>query len=116
MVSLFPTYDVFLYTARHPEPFPLVVLRAMAARMPVITTLEGSCADVIRKGENALVFRTGDPVDCAKRILEISANRTLSDEMSDRAYRELLDNYSALTVAGRVERLLNEIARARGSY
>jgi glycosyltransferase involved in cell wall biosynthesis len=113
IVALFPTYDIFLSSPRHPEPFPYVLLRAMASRLPVVTTVEGSCADIVRDGENAITFRTGDPVDCAKQISRVAAEREAMDQMTERAYREVLDNYSALTVAGRVERFLHEVVNAR---
>lgn len=113
LVALFPTYDMFVFTPRYPEPFPLVLLRAMAARLPVVSTVEGSCADIVRNGENALTFRTGDPVDCARRIYQIASDREAVDQMTERAYRDVLDNYSALTVAGRVDRFLTEVARFR---
>jgi len=114
LVALFPTYDMFVFTPRYPEPFPLVLLRAMAARLPVVTTVEGSCADIVRNGENALTFRTGDPVDCARKIHQVADERATVEQMTERAYRDVLDNYSALIVAGRVERLLNEVVRVRG--
>ncbi len=113
MVGLFPTYDMFLYSARHPEPFPMVILRAMAARLPVISTLEGACADILRHNDNCVAFRAGDPVDCAARIRGLAADRALVNEMAERAYREVLDNFSATIVAGRVERVLNDALRHR---
>jgi len=109
MTSLYPTYDAFLFTARTPEAFPVVLLRAMSARLPIVTTVEGSCADLIRNGENALVFRTGDPVDCAEKILELVAHPERIDPMTERAYRQVLDNHAATIVAGRIERLVQRV-------
>lgn len=112
--ALFPTYDVFVFSSRHPGPFPSILLRAMAARLPVVTTVEGSCADVVRHGENALVFRTGDSADCARKIYQVATARDEIEAMTERAYREVLDNYSALSVAGRVERFLAGVVRGSG--
>lgn len=116
MSSLFPTYDIFLFTARNPGPFPLVLLRAMAARIPVVTTLEGSCADFIFANKNALVTGTSDPVDLAKKIFQAANEREATERMTEYAYRDVLDNYSALTVAGRVERMINNATRDRNFY
>jgi glycosyltransferase involved in cell wall biosynthesis len=115
LVQLFPTYDLFLYTARYPEPFPLVILRAMAAHLPVVTTVEGSCADLVRQGENAITFRTGDPVDCGRKIFHVASEREAIERITEVAYREVLDNYSAITVTGRVERFLNEVMGRNGA-
>jgi glycosyltransferase involved in cell wall biosynthesis len=116
MVSLFPTYDIFLFTARNPGPFPLVLLRAMAARLPVVTTLEGSCADLVRANENALIMGTGDPVDLADKVFEAANERERITAMTERAYRDVIDNYSALTVAGKIERILSDAVRSRTYY
>ncbi|HEX9784206.1 MAG TPA: glycosyltransferase [Opitutaceae bacterium] len=113
MVSLFPTYDIFLFSARYPEPFPMGILRAMAARLPVVSTLEGSCADLLSPGENCAAFRTGDPVECASKIRALAANRGLVDRIAENAYRDVLDNYSAVIVAGRIEKLLLDVVRAK---
>lgn len=114
MAMLYSGYDVFLHTARHPDPFPIVILRAMAARLPVIAAPEGSVTDVVRNGDNALTFRTGDPPDCAEKILRLGANKALVERLTERAYREVLDNYSAVALASRLDRLLHEAARPRG--
>jgi glycosyltransferase involved in cell wall biosynthesis len=115
MVSLFPTYDLFLYTARYPEPFPIVVLRAMAARLPVVSTLEGACGEILRNGENCQAFRTGDHIGCATAVRSLAADRELVDRITDSAYRQLLDEHSAVVVAGRIERILQQTLRDQES-
>ncbi|MBE2212357.1 MAG: glycosyltransferase family 4 protein [Opitutaceae bacterium] len=112
VAMLYPSYDIFLHTARQPDAFPLVLVRAMAARVPVIATPEGSANDVVRNTDNALTFRTGDPSDCAEKILRLSTDRALLDALTERAYREVLDVYSAAVVGGRLERMLHHVARA----
>jgi glycosyltransferase involved in cell wall biosynthesis len=104
---LYPSYDIFLHTARQPDAFPLVLVRAMAARVPIIATPEGSANDVVRNGQNALTFRTADPTDCAEKILRLATDRALIDSITERGYREVLDMYSAAVVGGRLDHLLH---------
>lgn len=113
MIALFPTYDVFLFTARQPEPFPLLILRAMASRLPVVSTLEGSCTDLLQGGQNCVLFRTGDPVDCANKIRSLTDDRELVDALTERAFRDVLDTYSATIVTGSVEKMLTAVVRDR---
>lgn len=112
VAMLYPSYDIFLHTARHPDPFPLVLVRAMAARVPVIAAPEGSANDVVNNGRNALTFRTGDPSDCAEKILRLVTDRALLDSITEHAYRDVLDVYSAAVVGGRFDRILHAAARA----
>lgn len=114
ITMLYPSYDIVLHTARHPDPFPFVVVRAMAARVPVIAAPEGSVTDVVRNGENALTFRTGDPVDCAGKILRLVADRPLLERLAERGFRDVLDHYSIGTVAGRLDTLLHAALRGDG--
>lgn len=107
LAMLYPSFDIFLHTARHPDPFPLVLVRAMAARVPIVATPEGSATDILRNGHNALTFRTGDPPDCAEKILRLVADRPLLDSLTDHAFRDVLDTYSAASVGGRLDRLLH---------
>jgi len=107
LAMLYPSYDIFLHTARHPDPFPLALVRAMAARVPIVATPEGSANDILRNGHNALTFRTGDPPDCAEKILRLVADRLLLDSLTDHAFRDVLDTYSAASVGGRLDRLLH---------
>ncbi len=111
LAMLYPSYDIFLHTARHPDPFPLAVVRAMAARVPVVAAPEGSTTDVVHNTVNGLTFRTGDPFDCAEKILTMVARRGMVEEITERAYRDVLDIYSASAVGGRLDRLIHAAAR-----
>lgn len=107
VAMLYPSYDIFLHTARQPDAFPLVLVRAMAARVPIVATPEGSANEVVRNGHNALTFRTADPADCAEKILRLATDRALIDEITERGYREVLDVYSSAVVGGRLDHLLH---------
>jgi len=42
------------------EPFSLTLIEAFASGIPVMTTVTGGTGELVRDGENATVYRTGD--------------------------------------------------------
>lgn len=97
------SYDMLLSTSKWAEPFPLMQLKAMAAGLPVVSTLEGGHAELIRDRENALAFRTSDPNDLAEKILELSGNPDLVRKLTTTAYDEVRERFSLDHVAERVD-------------
>ena len=101
------SYDALLSTSRWAEPFPLVQLKAMAAGLPVISTLEGGHAELIRDRENALTFKTGNPDDLAEKILELSHNAALVKKLTTTAYEEVHARFSLEHVANKVDAFID---------
>lgn len=62
--------DVLVHTCPQ-EPFGLVVLEAMAARLPVLVPDVGGPAGFIVDGVNGFTYRAGDAADLARKLLAI---------------------------------------------
>lgn len=108
-------YDFLIFTSKYPEPFPLIHLKAMAAKVPVISTLEGGTSELIRDGENGIAFRTSDPKDLTDKILHLADDRDLRERIADAAYTEAVGKYSLKQIVPRFESLLNEaVSRGKG--
>lgn len=104
--ALYPLYDLLVFTSKYPEPFPLVALKAMAARIPVVSTLSGGCADLIRDGENALAFRAGDHIDLARQIWRVAEDPELAARLTTNAHRDVRERHSVECVTTRIEALI----------
>ena len=100
-------YDALLFTSKYPEPFPLIHLKAMAARVPVISTLEGGCAELIRDGENALAFETGNHHQLADKIAHIANDTEMALRLAKTAHDEVIQNYGLSRIVSRMESLLH---------
>ena len=97
------SYDMLISTSKWPEPFPLMQLKGMAAGLPVVTTLVGGHAELIRDRENALAFKTSDPKDLAEKILELSENPDLVKKLTSTAYEEVCSKFSLSCIGERVD-------------
>lgn len=107
--ALFPNFDVFLRTARNPAAFPQILLQAMAAQLPVVSTVEGSSADIIRHNENGIAIRAGNPVDAATKIIELADNGDHAARLARQGYDDVVEHYTSAAVARKVETLLASV-------
>jgi glycosyltransferase involved in cell wall biosynthesis len=87
------------------EGLGLVVVEAMGCRCPVVASRLDAVLDVVRDGQNGLLFTPGDPADLAAKLIHVlrnpaeargMANQARADaqsrfdwEPASRAYREL---------------------------
>lgn len=72
----FKAFDVFALSSDH-EPFGMVLLEAMAAEVPIVTTGCGGGAEVVAK--LGRVFPLGDDTALAGQLIQIAQSASLSE-------------------------------------
>ena len=75
--------DIFVFPSRM-ESFGLVLLEAMASRLPVVSTNVGMAKNLITDWENGFVISTFNSDDMAKRIDIILKNKDLRIQMGEK--------------------------------
>lgn len=73
--------DILIFPTRHIEGFPLVIFKAVAAGMPIVTTKIRAAADYLREPENCF-FCTQSPENIAEKIIELIENKKLREGIS----------------------------------
>jgi glycosyltransferase involved in cell wall biosynthesis len=76
------------------EPFPLVVLEALAAGLPVIASNLGSMASVIQHGHNGLHFAAGDAYALGTTVAGAWGQPEVAATMARNARRDYEANYT----------------------
>lgn len=78
----FSEADLFAFPSYYPdECFPLVVLEAMGAGLPVITTDEGAIPEMVRDGEDGIICPKKDPSALADALGRLLADPGLRTRM-----------------------------------
>lgn len=101
-----------LVCASTSEPFGIVLLEAMRAGVPVISTRVGGPAEIIRDGESGLLLHersAGVMADALRRLLDDPEHATL---MSAAGLRLVEENFTAEAMATRIHAALTEVARS----
>lgn len=71
ILEVFSNIDVLVVSSLVAESCSLVILEAFAAGVPVIAVNAGGIPELVRKGENGLLFNFGDADDLAQKIKKI---------------------------------------------
>ena len=99
--------DVLVHPTRE-DCFPLVILEAMAAGLPVVSTREGGIPDEVEDGVTGILCEKWDPAGLAgalRRLME-------DDALRERMGRVGRDRYERLFTAACFERRMTEILRS----
>jgi len=109
VVELFHAADAALLSSSW-ENFPHTVVEALAAGTPVLATRVGGLAEVVRDGENGLLFPPGDPQALAAGIRRYFDDGDLRERLRAAAAGSVR-GYDRETLFGRLERVLAAAAR-----
>jgi glycosyltransferase involved in cell wall biosynthesis len=74
--------DIVIHASTEPEPFGLVIAEAMACGRPVITSCSGGAAELVADGVDAVVFRSGDAADLARKITILALDRAARERIA----------------------------------
>jgi starch synthase len=101
--------DVFVFPSLF-EGFALVILEAMAAGLPVITTPNTAGPDLIEDGKEGLIVPAGD-VEALRTAMESLLNNPERARAMGRAAHEKAKEYTWERYGERWEALVRELCR-----
>lgn len=84
LLNQLQTSHVFIFPTMG-EGFGLVLLEAMAAGLPVITTSNCGGADIVSEGKDGFLIKVGDVDSLVDRIMWIKNNPEKAEKMSENA-------------------------------
>lgn len=91
----FSEADLFAFPSYYPdECFPLVVLEAMGAGLPVVTTDEGAIPEMVRDGEDGIICPKKDPSSLADALGRLLADPVLGIRMGECGKNRYLSFYT----------------------
>jgi glycosyltransferase involved in cell wall biosynthesis len=88
------------------EGFGLVLIEAMAARVPVVATDVPGIRDVVRDGENGVLVRWDNEEALAKGIDRVVNDLELRRSMVERAYQDVAERFTWERVMKRYREVL----------
>lgn len=103
LVALYQTADLFVLPSIT-ETFGIVLVEAMAAGLPVVTTDAPGCRDIIRNGRDGLMVPPGDPAALADTVARVLADPGLAADLA-RKSRQRAEEFSWDDVVSRYEAL-----------
>jgi glycosyltransferase involved in cell wall biosynthesis len=105
-VLLFPTY--FRY-----ETLGLVLLEAMGAGLPVITTRRAAIPEIVEDGVNGLFVAEQNARDLAEKIVALANDPALRARMSEANKQKYADFYTVEHYGQRMAAVFDELLSRR---
>ena len=82
--------SIFLFPPIAPEGHPWVLVEAMAANLPIISTNQGAIVETVLNNENGFIVDINRPNIIKEKIELLSENLELRERMSSKS-REIYD-------------------------
>ncbi|MFN0140720.1 MAG: glycosyltransferase family 4 protein [Pyrinomonadaceae bacterium] len=101
---------IFVFPTYHDEGFPLVLLKSIAAGMPIITTRIRAAADYLNEPDNCLWVSPRNSYDLAEKITRLLADDALRSSMSANN-RRLAEQFSPANIAREYQELYKGIVQ-----
>jgi glycosyltransferase involved in cell wall biosynthesis len=90
---------------------PLKLFEYMSAGLPVVASDLASIRDVIRTGENGMLFREGDPAALAAAVQQLVDDPARRDALAVRAREEAVARYSWQARAKHILQFIRSLPR-----
>jgi len=110
--AMLQEFDVFVLSSTS-EGMPLVILEAMAASRPVVTTYCGGPAEVVVENESGFIVPIGDIQALADRILRLLRDPALATRMGAAGRARVEQMFTLDKMVGAYENLYERLAAGR---
>ena len=112
MPQLLQNFDVLLVPSIWQEPFSRMVLEGMISGLVVIATATGGTTEIIKDGENGLLFAPGDAEDLAQKIVSLTLDPQLRRRLAMAGQRTVVEGFTMTKMIDEIEGYLEEVAHA----
>ncbi len=112
--KLFAVADCAVFPSLY-EPFGIVALEAMAARVPVVVSEVGGLREVVQHAETGITVYPGSPESCAWGITHTLKHPEWAAMRVANAYRKVETVYSWKTIAQQTEDVYRRVVAERAN-
>jgi glycosyltransferase involved in cell wall biosynthesis len=93
--EIMKSFDVFVLPSTQPDPFPTVILEAMAAAKPVIAAAHGGAKEMVCDEQTGYLVPPNDACALAGAILRLAGDPILAVSMGEAGYRCVSERFRA---------------------
>jgi len=93
--EVFQAADIFLFPTYYPpEGHPWVIIEAMAAGLPVISTDQGAIRESVIDGTTGYLVEKRNPEDLVEKIMRLSGDEDLRERMSQESRKRYSNEFT----------------------
>ncbi len=110
MPALYAVSDVMVLPSTWPEPFARVVLEAMISGLVVVASEIGGTPELIKDGENGLLFDPNDSDALAQKIAGLITDPMTRKRLSEAGRKTVYEKFTFSKMLDQIEQYLLEVA------
>ncbi len=107
---LYSSCDLFVLPSRL-EGLGIVILEAMAAGKPIVSTNVGGIPELIESGQNGILVEADNEVELAGAIVKMLSDNSLARAMGENSMKKVRERFSWEVAAQKTERVYNELIK-----
>jgi glycosyltransferase involved in cell wall biosynthesis len=107
-VQLYKQHDIFVFTPIEPEGLPWVILEAMSAGLPVVTSNQGAIAEVVQDGQTGFVVEP-EPQEIAKKVCYLLEHLKEARVMGRRGRHRVARHFSEAVYLKAMEQVFHKV-------
>ncbi len=108
MQEIMCSADVFALNSTL-EGMPLVLLEAMACKLPVITTPAGGIPELVRPGIDGVVTKGYEKEEYVEELLKLLENASQRKKYAETGYQRVKDNFTAEKIVTKYEKVFEGV-------
>ena len=101
--------QVFVLPSLYGEGMPMVVLEAMAAGLPIVSTRVEGIPQVVRHGVDGLLAQPSDAEDLAEALQRFVRGEVDANVMGDNGWHRQRENFSDVSMAAGVATVYRQV-------
>jgi glycosyltransferase involved in cell wall biosynthesis len=109
LIKLYYVADIFVAPATWEEPFGLVLIEAMAAKLPIVVTRKSGITGSIKDGTNGFFVRTRNATDIAEKVNRLVDDPALRKKVGEKARQVVLDRFTWKKIAERFDSIYSKM-------
>jgi glycosyltransferase involved in cell wall biosynthesis len=115
--ELLRTAELFVMpTTYKNEGHPYVILEAMSAGLPVISTNKGCITETVIDGANGFIVQPGNSEELARRVVSLLTDESLRRKMGEASRKRYLERYTLDRFSDQLNNLFQEVGGRVVSY
>ena len=111
--SLYEISDIFTFPTYYiMEGHPWVIIEAMAAGLPIITTNHAAITESVKDGVNGFIVEKQNPKQIAEKIIYLIENPDIRKKMGEASRRLYLENFTEEKMVERMKKAFEYVLAA----
>ena len=101
-------FDAMLFTTAG-EGFGIVIIEAMAKKIPVFAINDGAVPEIIQHEENGILFDSTNPEIIAEQIMKVVRDNALVDRIKNRCGEDVRSRFSIDVCVDQMEKVYQSV-------